>query len=579
MRTTPQTLRVPELRPVVRSCLGALAAGWQAAAVWVVWAVVTVQVAGYVARHGHDLPTDDEWAFVKVSYASFEEQFRWLGERHMEHRFPLGRVLYLGLLHLTGHDYRVGMWVTVGILAATAALLVLAARRLRGRTVLADAVFPLLFLHGAHTENLLMGYQIVFTLTVLALGAFALVVANSAKARPRRTALAGAACLLVIANGGWQGLLFVPFVGLWSAAWAWRALRTDGERGHGLVAALGVFLVATYLGWSGWVLVGDMQYAKERAEALGTDARVRAIAETLGIGIGVAGARTPVGVATAGWVLLGVQAVTAAVLAWVAWRRPDRRSAALGLLAVMLGVWMFAFAIGYSRGSGFASRYTTFTALGAAMPFLLLARCARRSAWPTAAVVVALAVYMIPGNARHAKAEGKVADRHYRSVVADARAGMPMDVFADRHNDFCFSTHEGWFSLWENKFSLLRDVPPPVEGRQLVNLKRWWDSRREAEGYTLNRYRVDFDGVRQVSFVKVKFTPRATALWEPIVFEWPDPVTGEVRRSVVRGWVRPEQMETAFWIDGPVATGELLIGRPDCRIKVDSIGCVLRGGQ
>ena len=142
---------------------------WAAGGVWGLWSIAVIWTAVFIARHGHNLPANDEWAFVSITYASWADKFEWLGERHMEHRFPLARAVFLGLLEATGHDYRAGMWMTLGLFAATAATLILAARRLRGHTSLADAAFPFLFLHVGHTENLLMGYQIVFTITVLAL--------------------------------------------------------------------------------------------------------------------------------------------------------------------------------------------------------------------------------------------------------------------------------------------------------------------------------------------------------------------------------------------------------------------------
>ena len=370
-------------------------------------------VGAFVARHGHNLPTDDEWAFVNVTYASTGDQFKWLGKKHIEHRFPLGRLLVLVLLHVTGHDYRAGMWLTVAFLATTAALFILAAHRLRGHTVLADAIFPLLFLHVGHTENLLMGYQVVFTLTVLALGAFALLTSSTTGSSRGLKALLGSICLLVIANGGWQGLLFVPWVGVWVAVQTWKALQTEGERQYGWTAAAIVTVVAVYLAYSGCTLLDDNQGRKKLAAATVSEVQLRAVGETIGIGIGLAGSSTPACVARTGWILLVVQAIVAIALILTAWRRPDRRAAAFGLLAILVGVWSFAVGIGYARGTGYASRYTTFTALGVAVPFLFLAKFVKRSAFPATVLVAATMAYMLPGNMRHGKGEGFMMDRHF----------------------------------------------------------------------------------------------------------------------------------------------------------------------
>jgi hypothetical protein len=53
-----------------------------------------------------------------------------------------------------------------------------------------------------------------------------------------------------------------------------------------------------------------------------------------------------------------------------------------------------------------------------------------------------------------------------------------------------------------------------------------------------------------------------------MAFEWTDPASGQKRRSEVRPWVRPLEQTTVFWIDGPLASGELLMGRAGCPIDV-----------
>ena len=70
----------------------------------------------------------------------------------------------------------------------SAAALILAARRLRGRTELVDAAFPVLLRHAGHSENLLMGYQVVFTQTTALVAVLLAVIARSREADPARSA-------------------------------------------------------------------------------------------------------------------------------------------------------------------------------------------------------------------------------------------------------------------------------------------------------------------------------------------------------------------------------------------------------
>ncbi|HEX3151999.1 MAG TPA: hypothetical protein VHR66_28255, partial [Gemmataceae bacterium] len=100
----------------------------------------------------------------------------WLWELHNEHRFPLPRLIYLGLFRLTG-DLRTGCYVSLLGISLVAAGLMRLARRIRGQASLADAVFPLLLMHVGQDENLYMGYQLAFMLTAaLAAGLLAVIV-------------------------------------------------------------------------------------------------------------------------------------------------------------------------------------------------------------------------------------------------------------------------------------------------------------------------------------------------------------------------------------------------------------------
>ena len=153
---------------------------------------------------------------------------------------------------------------------------------------------------------------------------------------------------------------------------------------------------------------------------------------------------------------------------------------------------------------------------------------------------------------------------------------MPIDVLADRHNDFCFSTREAWLKLWKEGFSLLRHVSPPIEKPELIPLSPVRDGEEVVEGLLMHRYRLHFGGVKQVSFVRVRIASSTTWTWEPFIFVWTDSTTGENRRSVVYSWVLPRGMWTAFWIDGPVACGDLFIGRGGCQIGIDAVEYVAR---
>ncbi len=95
------------------------------------WVAMAALAASYVARNGRNLPMQDEWEFV-APVLGLTSGWDWAFERHYEHRYVLGRLLYLGLHRVTGNWYPAGMVVSLFFLAGSAALLVRLARRMRG---------------------------------------------------------------------------------------------------------------------------------------------------------------------------------------------------------------------------------------------------------------------------------------------------------------------------------------------------------------------------------------------------------------------------------------------------------------
>src|SRR6478736_3627382 len=144
-------------------------------ALFVLWLGLFAAGLVYVLRYALTNPFVDEWAFVPVWFGE-KPVGPWLWELHNEHRFPLPRLVYIGLFRATG-DVRTGCLVSLLGISLVAAGLMHLARRVRGRASLSDAVFPLLLMHVGQGENLYMGYQLAFMLTAaLAMGLLAVIV-------------------------------------------------------------------------------------------------------------------------------------------------------------------------------------------------------------------------------------------------------------------------------------------------------------------------------------------------------------------------------------------------------------------
>jgi hypothetical protein len=547
------------------------ASTWTSRGVWGLWTIGFIWTAIFIARHGHNLPANDEWVFVPITYASWSEKIQWIGERHMEHRFPLARIAYLCLLEATGYDYRAGMWLTLGLLGASAATLILTARRLRGHTSMADSAYAFLFLHVGHSENLLMGYQIAFTITVLALSFFALLVAYSDTMSPSRAAACGSLCLVTIALGGWLGLVFVPTVGLWVAWQAWR-----GESGGARRVAFGLTsAVAAYLAWSSWMLL-KFKASAASSNGLALADRIRSTAEVIAIGLGPGAGALYVKLQVVAWALIGIEAATACCLVWISWRRPEERAIAWGFLMLLLGVWVFAVAIGFSRAGGTSSRYAAFSALGIAVPFLTAARYARGMSVLAGFVAMVGGCLVFSANVKHGRSQAVLYDSRYASVAADVQSGMPIDVLARRHVDFWHSAPKGWKELWKHGFAALDGVPPTSGQKPTIRAVCRPDGQQAERHATFARHRVELSAEMPVSFVRVTFQAPAPVIWELMRFTWIDPRTGAKRESLVRPWISKGKQFTEFWIDGPLVSGELLMGREACPIEILSVECCLQ---
>jgi hypothetical protein len=106
----------------------------------------------FVATYGANVPYgDDWWGWLPPIHKGQPITLSWLWSRHgdtTEHRYPMQKLLLVGLYRITG-DVRGGMVFDVLILGALAFALILAARRVRGRSSYADAFFPLVLLNLA----------------------------------------------------------------------------------------------------------------------------------------------------------------------------------------------------------------------------------------------------------------------------------------------------------------------------------------------------------------------------------------------------------------------------------------------
>ncbi len=529
-----------------------LRANWGNPSRWVVgvWLALTVALLAFVIRHGRNAPMWEEWYDLDGIYG-VTSSAEWVFGRLQQHRYVLGRALMVVVFHATGEDFRAGLVVSVGLLSAASATLLLTLQQLRGRSHFVDLGVPLLLMNPGASENLLLGYQMHFTLDVLLIAVLVRCVALADVRPPRVTAWRVGALAALLALGGWVGLAFVPGATAWVVVLAWRG----GRR-----AALTLTLPAAACGYFAWSyldvrrhpLVGQLDNQLPDA--------VRVAGEFVGLALGNSGVEwSP----AAGLVVgAGTAALAAAQLAGLA-QSPGRRAVAAGVLAVILALTMMAYGTGKHRAHGYAVRNIPLLAF---LPILALAHfvkfgppvgCRAERVIAAVAVLAALAIH-----GRGWAAAEKAASFHrakHAMFVSDRDGGLPLEFLASRHLMFpCPEIGPGLRLLRSRGHPFARDIPdaPPYRvvplvvptptpatiaddpsGKWVVGTPPVWRFAVPSPSRVA--------GVR----VELRYPRSCERVTTQILWRKPDGTTGV---SVCVPWLTPGDWTLDFWVDDVV---------------------------
>lgn len=183
---------------------------WALLVVSVVWLGAFASALVFVMLDGRDVPIHEDWTMVPALTGHQRDFFGWLWGLNNEHRVPVPRLLYLGLLKLWP-DFRVRMVFNVVVLTAIAAAFILFVRRLRGRTRFTDAFFPLAFLNLGNWENMGWGWELQFVVATAMACALLIGITSWGELTTGR-ALALGGSLVAIPLTGATALVFAPLV-------------------------------------------------------------------------------------------------------------------------------------------------------------------------------------------------------------------------------------------------------------------------------------------------------------------------------------------------------------------------------
>lgn len=404
---------------------------------WSVWALTTVAALWLVAHYGRNVPQWDDWEMAPVLAGAQPVTPSWLWSQHNEHRIPLPRLLLLSLVRVSGNDFRAGMVFNVLALAALAAALMVAARRVRGSPSWADAFFPLILLHWGHAENLLWGWQVGFVSSTAVALALLAILAVRGNRLTRGTLLGVGACLLLLPLCGANGLVLVPPLALWLGWGAYHGAKT-GQLGGRADRLAAVVLLLAVAGLVAAYLVGYRR-PEDHPPSPGVGAALQTSLECWAMTFGLWGrhAWLPAGLAAA-----GLWAAAALLAARAAWRLPADRPRALGLGLFLAGLMALALVVGWGRSaagpaSGLTGRYVSLMTPALCCLYFLLGSYVRPHVTALAQgglTVVAGLVLLLNAAEGLEQAEGQC--RLAEALERDLGAALPPFVLVDRYSRF-----------------------------------------------------------------------------------------------------------------------------------------------
>jgi len=126
---------------------------------------MTLAAILYIRHYTRNIPFADDFALIPMMTGHEPVSLRWAWSQHNEHRPVLSRLILAGLSRYVKNDFRSGRYFNAGLVSMAAASMLLLARRLRGRTILTDAVLPLSILNIGQAEILLMGFAMNLVLS------------------------------------------------------------------------------------------------------------------------------------------------------------------------------------------------------------------------------------------------------------------------------------------------------------------------------------------------------------------------------------------------------------------------------
>jgi hypothetical protein len=406
-----------------------------------VWDAMVAGALGIVQKYGtKTLPQSDELWVLHDGGTGIH--FQWLWKTWAEHRIPLAKLLWKGVLQLSGYNFRAGDFLTIGLLAAAALAMIGAAGWIRGRLIVADAFFPLAVLNFGQAQVFLWWWQVNHVLAPVVASAILIVlVLRGNNLQLRDAALIGIG-LMVLALCGPGGLPYVVVFAAWLIAWGvakWPSFHESQRRralwSTSFVLVALALVVFYFINYTPYFPANDSPSVSEWPSSPGPVASVLAGLQILALSLGTA---TESHAALWGIAVLVFGIATIALLIRRSLMDPSERWRALGFVALLGAAAILVFMIALSRaGMGLDYIYQ-----GHYLTILVPALCCAYFAWEfrggrgsrfvQLGMMLVLA-FILPFNIRRAMQTGRELEQETAAFERDVRKGIPPSVLAEHH--------------------------------------------------------------------------------------------------------------------------------------------------
>lgn len=185
--------------------------------IWVAHIVLFIALSIFVIEY-NKVPYTDDWYYVDpLLMSSWEELVTWIFAPHAEHRIPIQKAAHLGLLYLSGYDFRVLIFFNLVVASITSALLVVTTRTYRGHQHWGDLIIPLVIL-SPWSMWLRMSFQFQFLSSIFFVSAYLYFIAKYTETDRKAYYNLGLLQLLLCSFTGINGLIFATVLSLGSFA-------------------------------------------------------------------------------------------------------------------------------------------------------------------------------------------------------------------------------------------------------------------------------------------------------------------------------------------------------------------------